>query len=132
MPNKIGNEMIGKTYLYNGDQHTIQRIEPYEDDLVDVYTDKRRIRISKGELKELFKPVHVPAVRNNGSDTALITLLQAENKPMDDLAATLDNVIKKIEADETYIKRAKAINETARSIINLRKAQIELFKLAKK
>lgn len=131
MAKQVGSDMEGYTYLYNGEQHIIQRVEHYEDDLYDVYTDKRRIKVSRADLKKDFKRVHLPA-RNNGHDSELAALLKEENKPINDLVKKLDALIDRIDKKEVDINTAKAINETARSIIQARKTQIDLYKLAKR
>jgi len=131
MAKRIGSEMEGGAYLYNAEQHIVQSVQHYEDDLYDVYTDKRRIRVNRADLGKLFKRVHLPA-RTNGHDSELVALLKAENKPTNDLITKLDKLIDRIDTGEIDIKKAKAINETARSIIQARKTQIDLYKLANK
>jgi hypothetical protein len=131
MAKHVGSEMEGGTYLYNAEQYTIQTVQHYEDDLYDVYTDKRRIRVNKADLGKLFKRVLLPA-RTNGYDSELVALLKQENKPTNDLITKLDKLIDRIDKGEVDFKKAKAINETARSIIQARKTQIDLYKLAKK
>jgi hypothetical protein len=121
--------MIGNGYLYNGEQHTIQRIEPYDGDLVDIYTDKRRIRLTETEVRKLFLPLLLPV--RSGKDTGFLAAYKENAKPMGDLIAKLDKLIDKIGLDPESIPQAKAVNETARSIILTWKTQIELLKVMK-
>ncbi len=129
MAARIGSEMIGRTYLYNGNQYLISDVRYAEDDLYDVFTDKRRIRVNKSDLKN-FQPVQVPSRPEN--NTALILALKESNKPMDDLAAKLMETIATVEKDASFIPKAAMINKTAKNLIDIRKAQIELMKLVRK
>jgi len=129
MAKHIGSEMEGGAYLYNAEQHIVQTVQHYEDDLYDVYTDKRKIRVNKADLGKLFKRVHLPV---NTRDSQIAATLKEENKPMIDLVAKLEKMIDRIDSGELDIKRAKAINETARSIIQARKTQIDLYRVLKR
>jgi hypothetical protein len=131
MAKHIGSEMEGGTYLYMGEQHTVQTVRHYDDDLYDVYTDKRRIRVNKTDLSKLFKPVHLP-VKGNGQDAELIALLKQENKPMNNLITRLDGMMDEIEKGKIDLKKAEAINKTALTIVAVRKTQIDVYKLARK
>lgn len=85
--------------------------------------------MNKTDLNKFFKRVHLPA---NTRDSQIAATLKEENKPMVDLVMKLDKLIDRIDSGELDIKRAKAINETARSIIQARKTQIDLYKVLKR
>jgi hypothetical protein len=50
---------------------------------------------------------------------------------MGSLADTLLDTIERVRTDKTYIDQAQSINETAKTLIDLKRAQIELIRLIK-
>lgn len=126
MPGNKFAKMIGRTYLYGGENYVIKDVTHVEDDLFDVRTDKRSLRLSAGELKKDFLPVHVPAKRGN----ALAKLLENDSD-MVNLSKVLSDSIKKLEKDATFIPQAQAINETAGKLIDLKKLQLDVIKTSR-
>lgn len=122
--------IIGRTYMYNGENHTIAKVVKVERDLLDVFTDKRRIRVTPNEMKQ-FLPVDVPANVRHRENAELLLYVKEQNKPMDSFADKLNGLMDKVEAGTIDIKKAKVMNEIARSVIHLRKGQIELLKVIK-
>ena len=118
--------MIGGTYLYNGEQHTIQAIERFEDDLYNVITNKRSLRVSAGELRKDFKPVYVPKGKNG---QALVLRVEEELKPVESLSKVLLRNIEKIEKHAGYIPQANAINNQAKTLISIAKLKLDIVKL---
>ena len=118
----------GKTYLYKGEQHEIQEVKFVNNDFYDVYTDKRRIRVTKKEFVD-FLPVDVP--KNGSMDKAMILFAQQTNKPLESLADKLMKMIEKVEVDKNFIPQAEVINEIAKNLIALQKTRIELVKAVK-
>ena len=118
----------GRTYLYHGSEVKIQSVTMKEKDLYLIETDKRTIRVNASDFKD-FLPVEVPLSAKN--NTALILALKEENQPMNDLATKLNAMIDKIETGSLTVDRAKAMNETARNIISIGKARIEVLKAMK-
>ena len=57
--------------------------------------------------------------------------VQLESKEMASLGDVLMATIKKVQDDKTYVEQAVAINDTAKTVIDLKRAQIELIRLMK-
>ena len=128
---KLYDRMIGGTYLWNGDQHTIEDVIQTEKGYFAVKTDKRTINVSANELRKEFKPVDLPVrpVHLSSAEAAVIKYAEQESQSMKSLEDTLVKQIAKLETDASYIKQAKAVNETATRIIGLQKNKIEALKL---
>lgn len=125
---KLFEKMIGKTYLYGSENHTIKQIRRFEDDLYDVQTDKRTIRVSKSDIRKDFLPVHTPKEQT----LILRQTLHIENRTVGDLAAILMKNIEKVNSvgGEKHIDQAKAINEQAKVLIDLKRLQLDIIKTA--
>jgi hypothetical protein len=121
--------MVGRTFLYSGTEYSVMKITHVEDDLYDVQTDKRTIRLSDGELRKEFLPVHVPTKKGTNGQ-ALVKYLP-DGKDMVDLSAVLNENIKKLQTDATFIDQARAINESAKTIIELKKLQLDVIRTAR-
>ena len=117
----------GRMYMYNGENYIIKQIMKTEDGYLDVFTDKKKIRISPIEQRE-FLPVDAPVK----PDKDLISYIKQQNQPLNNLSTKLTGMIDQIEAGTLDIKKAKAINDTARSIIQLAKTQIDFMKVIKR
>lgn len=126
---KIRN-MIGNSYLYRTDQYVIRDIVHVEDDLYDVLTDKRTIRVNARDLSKEFLPVQIPGNGKTNS-VALMKLAKEEMAPIVSLADILTANIAKIQKDPGYIKQAKAINDQAKTIISIAKLKLDVIKLAR-
>lgn len=120
--------MSGRTYLYNGRECTVQQVVHIEDDLFDVHTDQGTKRVNERDLKKAFLPVH--GTNGSGQTMALIRAMK-ENMPMTQLSDTLLDTIEKVKADPKYVDQARAINETAKSLIEIGKLQVEIVRTAK-
>lgn len=123
------NKMIGKTYLYMGKEVLIKDIKPIGNDLLQVVTPERAINVTIGELRREFLPIDREVEKKDGF--MLYRGVQLESKEMSSLADVLMGTIKKVQEDKTYIDQAQTINDTAKTLIDLKRAQIELIRLMK-
>lgn len=121
-------KMIGKSYLYMGTEHEIQEVTPIEGDLFAVRTDKRTIKVSWGEIRSDFIPVTSRALEVRRQQ--VFAGLQVESNQMTALAATLLKKIEKTEKDPAFIDRARAINDQAKTLIDLKRLQLDILKTA--
>lgn len=121
---KAVNNMIGKTYMFNSNQHTIKDIQSTEEDIYHVVTDKRTIKVSEEELLEDFLPID-----GNYQKLQVYQELSIEPAQLNDLGTILLDNIKKVQEDASYVEQAKSINESAKTLIDLKKTQIEAIKV---
>jgi len=121
--NKKLTGMIGKTFLYLGHQYVIKGLDEVEEDLYEVKTDKRTMRMSSADLRKEFLPVHT-----NGKENLALVKTINESLAMKDLGVTLMETLDKVKANPKYIEQARAINETAKTMIELGKLQLEIIK----
>lgn len=117
----------GRMYMYNGENYIIKHIVRTTDGYLDIFTDKKKIRITPTEQRE-FLPVDAPVKANED----IVLYMKEQNKPLESLSTKLTGMIEKIETGTLDIKKAKAINETARSIIQLAKTQIDFVRVIRK
>jgi hypothetical protein len=122
-------KMIGKTFLYMGTEYVVKEIATIEPDLYRIVTDKRIIRLTWAELQKDFMPVMTAKEKTTG--VILYRGLQFETTQLRDLAAVLMENIKKVQADAKFIDQARSINQTAKTLIDLKRTQIEMVKLVK-
>lgn len=120
-------KMMGATYLYNAREVKVQRIEHVEDDLYDVKPETgKTFRVNAATLKKEFLPVS----DRKGESVALVRAMN-ENLPMKNLGQTLSETLDKLKSDPKYIDQARAINETAKTMIELGKLQVEIVRTAR-
>lgn len=121
-------KMIGKTYLYKAREHTIEDIETQESGLFKVTTNRTTLKVSEAELAD-FLPV---AAEMNGKDKlAIYQKLEAEAIPMSELSTVLMDNIKKLQTDPSFADQARAVNETAKTLIDIAKLKVEIMKMVK-
>ena len=119
-------KMIGRTFLYMANEVTIKDIRPGEDpDLFVVASvTGRTINVTASELRKGFLPTGL-------KPTALEVYRDLDERlPLNDLVKALENNLQKITLDPAYLPQAKAVNETAKQLIELRKVQVEIAKIA--
>jgi hypothetical protein len=121
--------MIGKMFLYMGTEYLVKEIAKVETDLYRLVTDKRIIRLTWSELQSDFMPVMTTKEKSTG--VVLYRGLQLETAQLKDLGNVLMENIRKVQANAAYIGQAKSINESARTLIDLKRTQIEMVKLVK-
>jgi hypothetical protein len=121
-PGKI-TDMVGKEFLYNANPVEIIDIKGNDDGTFRVHTDQKVFNVTKEELRKDFLPVE----EEERQPTSGIELFH-KNDGTGDLATILMGNIKKLQDDASFIDQSKAINETAKNIIELKKAQVEAFK----
>lgn len=125
---KAFHKMIGNTYLYKGSNYVIQNIEVEERNLFKVTTDKRVIRVNGEDLRKEFLPVEP---RPNKKNMMVLYNAMQDNLPMQSLSTTLMDTIKKIQEDPKYIDQARAINETAKNLIEMQRVHVEMVRTIK-
>ncbi len=119
-------KMIGRSFLYMANEITIKSItRGKDDDLFVVNSDTgRTLTCTLGELRKEFlpcgpKPIAIEIYRD----------LDAR-MPLNHVVEALEDNLAKIKADPGYLPQAKAVNETAKQLIELRKVQVEMVKIA--
>lgn len=119
-------KMVGGTYLHNGVEHIIRDVEPLGDGQVRVRTNKKVITVDKSRLRKEFLPVD-----DARREDQLIELygFQKDETQMTALAEVLLDNIKKCQNNPTFIEQARAINENARTLIEMQKVKIDMLKL---
>lgn len=120
--------MIGRTYLYMANYHTIEAIDELPGGvLLAVKTNLRTIKVPAKELRENF----IPAPKSGGGQELVLAAkgLKVDNQDMKGLSDVLLDNIRRVQNDSEYIPQAKAINESAKTIIAIKKAQIDMVKL---
>ncbi len=122
-------KLIGRTVLYFGKEITIKDIKPIGDDLFQVVTTNRAFNLRSSEIRKEFLPIETEIER--ADSLTLYRGIQLESKEMGSLADTLLDTIERVRTDKTYIDQAQSINETAKTLIDLKRAQIELIRLIK-
>lgn len=121
-------KMIGNTYLYRTEQYTVMNIVYVEDDLYDVETDRRTIRMNADLISKEFLPVQSPTRKKN---TAALMKYLPDDQSMVNLSAVINENIKKLQTDPKFIEQARAINEQAKTLIDLKKLQLDVIKTAR-
>jgi len=122
-------KMIGKSFLYMGTEYIVKEIAKIEVDLYRIVTDKRIIRLTWSELQKDFMPIMTAKEKSTG--IILYRGLQLETAQLKDLGNILMDNIRKVQENAAYIGQAKSVNESARTLIDLKRTQIEMVKLVK-
>ena len=122
-------DMIGRSYTYKGYRHEVLDATHPEEDLYVIKTDKRTLRLTEEEVQKDLKPIKegnrvkdALALRNN---------VISDGRSLNSLSDILLENIKKVQADPKFIDQARATNETAKTIIDLKRAQLEAIRLAR-
>jgi len=121
--------MVGKSYLYMGKEVEIKAVDPIGNDMFRVVTSDRAINVSHAELRKEFLPIDKELEKKDG--VILYRGVQLESKEMANLGEVLMATIKKVQEQPDYVEQARTINDTAKALIDLKRAQIELIKLMK-
>lgn len=122
-------KMIGKSYLYMGKEVEVKEVAPIGNDMLRVVTSDRAINVTHTELRKEFLPIDKELEKKAG--VMLYRGVQLESKEMANLGEVLMSTIKKVQEEANYVKQARTINETAKTLIDLKRAQLELIKLMK-
>jgi hypothetical protein len=120
------DKLIGKSYLHRTSEVIIRDMYD-KDGYLEVITNKGKTRIEKSEFKEEFLPIEddspnatpLALAKHFGSD--------ADMRGMQSLADVLMSNINKVNTDPAFIDQARAINESAKTLIELQRAKIELI-----
>jgi len=120
------NSMVGKSYLYRGNEHKIRSVELNGDGRYVVKTDRTEIKLSAKEIRKEMLPIE------RGETALVLDKYTIESRvQMGSLSDVLMREIEKLQTDPKRIDQARAISETARTLIELKKTEIEMLKLAK-
>lgn len=113
---------IGDKFTYRSEQYTLLGVD-YESGVYKIDTDRERVIVTDlneinfttmEQNKYLEKPVEAPS--------SIITTNAGE------LTNILMDNIKKVQNDASYISQAEAINSQVKTVIDIAKAQIEMYK----
>jgi len=118
-------EMEGKKFMINGNHERVLHHYSEEEELI-VKTDIRTRRLPKEKIREFLEncfPIDEtlkPAVVETGIKPQLFQ----------SLSDTLLENIEKVKSDPAYIPQAQTINNTAKQLIDLARAQVEMVRVA--
>ena len=134
--------MIGKTYMYMNKNMKILRYE-VEDEETRIVTDARDIRFSNenaklklGEFLEVAEESMTPVVYDDPlpgqvQNISLPQLMINKQGPgLIELARRNIELIMSDEGDEVKIKKAAAVNDQLKSVIDICKTEVEAMKVA--
>jgi hypothetical protein len=119
------HELKGKTFMYNGIDHTM--IDYSADTLNDRYTVKTNRRVFEANERGIRKIMRelLPVEPEN---LALVQFKEESNTPTLELRATLMEMIEKVKEDASYIKQAQAINSLTKTVLYSFHIQAQLMK----
>lgn len=119
------NEMVGKTYDYKGDLHTIQQWSNGGDELV-VSTSLTFIKMPCTEeaVQAFINKCEEIVPPKNGEDETALAVITDGTGTMQSIESILLDNIKKVQENAGYIPQAKAINNDVNSLINIAKTKI--------
>jgi hypothetical protein len=121
--------MIGNTYLYNAREVIIEDFRMSSDGVyVQFLINNKWVSFEPKDVKKELLIVET----NIAKEQRAIVLNEAKagNKAMVDLGQILLSNIKKLETDATFLDQAKVINDHAKTLIDIQRTRIEIFKLA--
>lgn len=121
--------MVGKTYVFKNETHTIKSINHAFQDTYHVVSNLRQFQATEDQIEEDFKEVSSKEQEQTNLVISSHSARELEN--MNSLSDILMENIKKVQDDPQYIDRAKSINESAKNLIELKKTQLEVVKLLK-
>ncbi len=128
MANKFSG-LIGKNFLYMGKEIHVKDVLWREDDLYHLVTDGKTIKLTSAEIHSDLQPIVAEQEKNDY--LALHQGVNVQVKDIQDLSKTLLENIKKLGTDATFIPQAAAINEQAKTLIEIKRTQIEMVRLLK-
>lgn len=130
MKNDKLQAMVGKTYLFMGNEYVVEEISRVNGstDLWQIKTDKKIMKATYHELLNDFLEVESSAVMKSQA-AALQVFIESQRDEMSPMMVVLQETIDKVKLDKGYVDQAKAINEIARTAIDARRMQIEAMRL---
>lgn len=112
------NTLPGKQWMYNGKNYNVLHVGEVEDKII-ISTKEGILQINKQELnKELnnFLPVEAEkAIAIKGVNNLLVS------QESSSIMKILNDTIKKVSSDKSYIQQAAIINKNVNSMIQLAK-----------
>lgn len=120
-------QMVGRAYIYCGDEYKIKSVNHVNADNYRVATDKQDLIVTGEQLITDFRLVQKATSLQRTNQQ----MMNIELNAMTSLTEILMNNIEKVQDDAKYIEQARSINESAKQIIEVKKAQIEMVKLMK-
>lgn len=132
MKSKI-EQMIGNSYQVGNQVIEIKDIRTSKDpDMYRVITPDGEIKATADELINDYIQLKVVKQELPAEEKAIVIRnLDTNLNKMEQLADILFNNITQVKENPEYVPQAKSINESAKQLIELRKTQIEMIKVAK-
>jgi len=125
------DKMLNQTWLYNTRLHQLLSYK-IDDKSVTIVTDRDWLTFRIGDMERKLKEfLEVEQDDEFEGDKGKQMILFKANESFSGLEKTILDNIKKLKEDNDFIKQANAINQSANTLINLMKTQIELVKLQK-
>lgn len=121
------NKKIGKSFLYMGNQITINNYTE-KNGKISIATQTGFIDIKTEELTEFIDSLEPVS---NELSVQVIPQMQINSSVVGQLKDVLMDNIKKLQADKSFLEQACEINNQVKSFIDLAKAEIEMVKLIK-
>lgn len=117
--------MKGRSYLYAGQVHKIEKITINEENDKFVITTNLNVFARKFESGVEFLKYWSEVENNKMVVSGPQTV---ENALADEMIAILRDNIAKVQADPAYVKQAQQINNNVNSIINIVKTKMDFIK----
>lgn len=123
-------EMVGRTYAYNGLKMKIAKVTLVEDDLYDIFTDQgKRIRLTSSEVKSELVVISPKDERE--TSLQLVSAIKEGSGNMSEVEKLLMQSIRKVAKSGKNIPQAKGVNEMAKTMISLSKHKLDTAKFIK-
>jgi len=124
--------MVGKTFIYKAHHHKVLSFK-IDGDIVWLVTDHRWFKFSVNEMKKEFKeflPVDTTDIVKpiNLKASAAVFVNKDE---VAELKSEIMNSIEKLKKDADYIKQASAINNCIKTLVDMGRLQVDIFKACK-
>lgn len=138
---KVLAGMKGKTYLYRTENHHILRYSV--DKVVKITTDKKDITILLEDFKDVVKSflevseepeitstsnANIPATATTNLPIQQTSVIGSSGQELKDIL--MDN-IRKLQSDKDYVAQAQAVNETVKTIIDIARVEVDMFRVMK-
>lgn len=121
------NQMINRVYLFQDKTIHIKRV-------IHIIDEKYRIVDHSGAELFVQKDDLLMKFKLQGAEVVApksIELVESEMNKMDSIQDILMDTIAKVQNDAGYAGQAKQINESVKSLIELKKTQIEMVRVLK-
>lgn len=121
---------IGHVYMYRGRNVKVLGYNRDEPDCIEIVTETAPIHTTIGNLMALLD--EFLEVEDPEEATATLTVYSNQTTGLDSLEQTLLDNIERLKKDPNFLQQAKEINSTAKSLIQITKTKVDLFREVRK